>query len=140
MDIVTPPPSPTAIFNEGSSDGYYEVEKVVTPVKRIANRKYAKKSKRRRPNPPKAPPQTTPSLEPSSSGMELYHEDQHDETEETQAYAMADEDQHSDTEGYQAYVIAVEERRSGFHALSRNIYVVQGWSTEHKCVKTVSDS
>ena len=43
-----------------------------------------------------------------------------------------------DTEGYQAYGMAVEEHCADFYALSRNVYVVQGWSTEHKCVKMVS--
>jgi hypothetical protein len=125
MDIVTPPPSPTAIFNESSSDGYYEVEKVITPVKRTANPKILKTRKRKKPNPPKAPKQqtSTTSLESLGAGMELHYEEQHD-----------------DTDGYQAYVMAVEEQRAGFHPLSRNVYVVQGWNNEHKCVKTVCDS
>lgn len=137
IEIATPPPSPTAIF-DNAIYAHDVVEKVPSPTKRARSNKSLKPStrKRQKPNIPAVPREVSPPGPPhieTPPDTNATHT-QAESFEEADGY-IAHTELFEETDGYMAFVTAVEEQRAGFYALSSSLYVVQGWNEGHACVK-----
>lgn len=116
VEVDTPPPSP--ILFSGSFDTDIAQE-IVSPSKRVRLNGGKPSKKRKRNNTVRIS-----EYEPDGATLQPYCNDVE--------YPQADE---VSTDGYTEYIAAVAGRRAGFHPLSDDLYIAQGWDDKSNYVK-----